>query len=129
MDAVWSFTTSEPEAVLPLPPSVDVTAVVVLFFVPAVAPVTVTLNVQLLFAASDPLEKDIVLGAVVDSEPPQVVVGPLAATVRPAGKVSVNPMPDSELDIFGLVMLKDNAEVLTVKIEIERKIWQEREAQ
>ena len=118
MDAVWSFTTSEPEAVLPLPPSVDVTAVVVLFFVPAVAPVTVTLNVQSLFAASDPPEKDMVLGVVVDSDPPQVAVGPPVATVRPAGNVSVNPMPDRELFRFGLVMVNDNVEVLPVKIEV-----------
>src|SRR5262245_50374253 len=85
IDAVWSTTTSEADAVLPLPPSVDVTAVVVLFFVPEVVPVTVTLNVQLLFATSDPLAKEIVLGAVDDTEPPQVAVGPLVATVTPAG--------------------------------------------
>jgi hypothetical protein len=121
MDAVWSFTTSEAEAVLPLPPSVDVTAVVVLFFVPEVVPVTVTLNVQLLFAASDPPEKDIVLGAVVVSEPLQVAVGPLLATVRPVVKTSVNPMPDSELDRFGLVAIKVNVEVMPVKIEVGEK--------
>jgi hypothetical protein len=100
---------------------VDVAAVVVLLFVPEVAPVTVTLNVQLLFAASDPPEKDIVLGAVVDSEPPQVAVGPLLATVSPVGKGSENPMPDSELDMFGLVTTKVNAEVLPVKIEAGEK--------
>jgi hypothetical protein len=121
MDAVWSTTTREAEAVLPLPPSVDVTAVVVLFLVPEVAPVTVTLNVQLLFAASDPPEKDIVLGAVVESEPPQVAVGPLVATVTPAGKVSVNPMPVSEFDRFGLVTVNDRVEVPPVKIEVGEK--------
>ena len=107
MDAVWSATTREAEAVLPLPPSLDVTAVVVLFFVPALAPVTVTLNVQLLFAASDPPEKDIVLVAVVDSEPLQVTVGPLVPTVRPAGKVSVNPMPETELERWLVGPLND----------------------
>jgi len=124
MDAVWSFTTKDPEAVLPLPPSEDVTAVVTLFFVPAVAPVTVTLNVQLLLAASDPPEKDIVLGDVVDSEPPQVAVGPLVATVRPAGKLgaeSVNPMPDRALLWFGLVMVKDRVELFPVKIDVGEK--------
>jgi hypothetical protein len=118
MDAVWSLTTSDPEAVLPVPPSVDVTAAVVLFFVPAVAPVTVTLKVHLLFAASDPPMKAIVLGAVVDNEPPQVAVGPLVARVRPAGNVSVNPIPDSELEEFGLLITKDNVDTLPVNTEV-----------
>ncbi len=92
-----------------------------LFHVPALAPVTVTLNVQLLFAASEPVEKDIVPGEVVDIEPPQVEAAPLVATVSPAGSVSVNPMPDSELDLFGLVMVKDNDVVLPVKTEAGEK--------
>ena len=121
IDAVWSTTTREAEAVFPLPPSVDVTAVVVLFFVPEVVPVTVTLNVQLPFAASDPPEKVIVLGEVVDFEPPQVAVGALVATVTPAGKVSVNPMPERELDRFGLVTVNDRVEVPPVKIEAGEK--------
>ncbi len=119
--ATGSLTTSEAEVALPLPPSVDVTAVVVLFAVPAFAPVTVTVNVQLLFAVSDPPEKDMVWGAVVDSEPLQVAVGPLEAMVRLTGKVSVNPIPESKLDRFGLKTVKDNVEVLLVKIEAGEK--------
>ena len=51
----WGLLTiSVAEAALPFPPSVDVTAEVVLFFVPMVVPVTCILKVQLLFALSDP---------------------------------------------------------------------------
>jgi len=101
-----------------LPPSVEETpAFVELIIVPAYAPVTVTLKVQLLFAANDPPEKETVLGIVVESEPPQVEVGPLVATVTPAGKISVNPIPFSELDRFGLVMMKVSVVSLPVKIE------------
>ena len=39
------------EAVLPVPPSVEVTAPVVLFFAPALVPVTLTEKVQLPLAA------------------------------------------------------------------------------
>ena len=115
------LTNSVAEAVFPFPPSVDVTAEVVLFFVPVVAPVTVTLKVQLLFAASDPPVKEIEIGDVVVSEPPQVEVGPELATVTPEGRVSVKPMPDSELEIFGLVIVKDNVEVLPTRIDVKEK--------
>lgn len=57
-------------ALLPVPPFVDVTAPVVLFFTPAVAPVTVTLNVQLPLAASKPPLNAIVSGVVVVNVPP-----------------------------------------------------------
>ena len=117
IDAALSLTTSDAEAVLPGPPSFDITCTV-LFFVPAVAPVTVTLNVHEAFAARDPPEKEIVLGSV-DSEPPQVVVGPLVVTVRPLGKISINPMPDSEFDLFGLVIVNDKVVLSPVKIEPE----------
>ena len=53
------FTVSVAEAVLPLPPSVDVTTDVVLVFVPASVPWTGTLNVQLPPAASVPPLKEI----------------------------------------------------------------------
>jgi hypothetical protein len=101
---------------LPLPPSVDVTAVVVLLHVPAVAPVTMTLNEQLVFAASEPPLNEIVPGDVVESEPPHVDVAPLVTTVRPAGSVSLKPMPESELERFGFVIVNVKVEVLPVKI-------------
>ena len=49
-------------------------------------------------------------GAVVDSGPPQVAVGPAVATVNPAGSVSVNPTPVSAT-WFGLLRVKVNADV------------------
>lgn|SRR5512135_1149465 len=79
-------------AVLPFPPSVEVTALEILFFVPAVMPVTGTLNVQPVFASSVPPVKEIELGDVVVNEPPQIAAGPESATVTPAGRVSVKPM-------------------------------------
>jgi len=45
------------DAVPPVPPSVDVTFPVVLFFVPAVVPVTFTENVHELFAAMLPADR------------------------------------------------------------------------
>ncbi len=121
MDAVWLATTVEAEAVLPVPPSVEVTAVVVLFCIPALAPVTVTLNVQLLLAVSDPPENEIVLGAVVDSDPLQVAVGPLLVTVSPEGRVSEKARPESELNEFWFVIVKLKVDVLPVKIEVGEK--------
>ena len=85
-------------AALPSPPSEEVIALVVLTLEPTVVPVTVILKLHEVFAASDPPEKEIVLGAVVVREPPQAEVGPEVTTVRPAGKVSVNPIPLSETD-------------------------------
>jgi len=64
-----------------------------LFFTPAVVPFTVTLKLQLPPAAMLPPVRAIVLGAVsVTVPPPQVVIVPFA-TVRPAGRLSVNATP------------------------------------
>jgi hypothetical protein len=84
------------EAVPPVPPSVEVTLPVVLFLVPAVVPVTFTLNVQELLAAIVPPERLIVpVPAVAVTVPaPQVPVRPFGvATTRPAGNVSLNATP------------------------------------
>ena len=51
---VWALTSIEADAVLPVPPLVEVTLPVTLFLSPAVDPVTVMLNVQLLLAAIEP---------------------------------------------------------------------------
>jgi hypothetical protein len=84
------------EAVPPVPPSVEVTLPVVLFLVPAVVPVTFTLNVQELLAAIVPPERLIVpepATAVIVPEP-QVPVRPFGvATTSPAGSVSLKPTP------------------------------------
>ena len=117
-EAVWSLTTSEAVATFPFPPCVDVTAVVVLFFVPEVVPVTVTLKVQFVFAASDPPLNVIVPGAVVVSDPAQVAIGPLEATVIPAGSVSLKLIPLKRVLKFGLVMVNVSVDVLPVKIEL-----------
>ena len=88
------LTTSVAEAVSPFPPSVDVTAEVVLFFVPTVVPVTGTLKAQLLFALSNPPVKVSRLPPVITRLPlpHREFVVPFVA-VTPAGKVSVKPMP------------------------------------
>ena len=102
---------------------------VVLSIVPAETPFTVTLNVQLVFAASDPPVKLIVLGVVVVKEPPHVTVGPLLAMVKPPTRVSLKSMPLRALFRFGLVIVKVSVDVLPVKIEGERRIWQAQEGQ
>ena len=118
IDAVWSFTTREAVAAFPVPPSVEVTAVVVLFLVPEIVPVTIMLNVQLLFATSDPPLKAIVLGAVVVKDPPHVVVGPLVVTVKPLTSVSLKPIPVKALFRLGLVIVNVSVAVFPVKIEV-----------
>src|SRR5881392_1548592 len=96
---------------LPVPPLVDVTATVVLFLVPEVAPVTVTLNIQVPLAAIESPLSVMVLGVVIVSDPPQVAVGPEVATVNPAGSVSVNPTPVNPTVEFGFVIVKVSAVV------------------
>src|SRR5207249_9142123 len=77
-----------------------------LFFTPAVAPVTVTGIRQLLLEPIDPPVKLIVFGAVVVSIPPQTDVGPDVGTVIPAGRVSVNATPVSVVVVFEFVIVK-----------------------
>jgi hypothetical protein len=96
------------EAVPPVPPSAEVTAPVTLIFVPDVAPVTLTLNVHDALPASDaPLKltlPDPAVAAIVP--PPQVPARPFGVeTTRPAGNVSLKPIPVS-VDAFGLVSVK-----------------------
>lgn len=98
-------TVTEALAVLPVPPFVEVTALVVLFFAPAVAPVTVTLNVQLPLAEIIPPLNTIELGAVVVNVPPHWIVED-EATVKPTGKVSVKAMPVRLVPVFGLSIVK-----------------------
>jgi len=65
--------------------------------------------------------KAIVLGAVVVKDPAHVVVGPLVATVKPVGKVSLKLIPLKALFIFGLVIVKVSVEVFPVKMEAGEK--------
>ena len=99
----------------PGPLSVDVTAPVVLFFTPAVTPVTVTLKVQLVPAPIEPPARVIVLGAVLVRVPPPHVVEVPLATVNPAGSVSVKPTPVIS-NVFELVIVNVSEVVAPIGI-------------
>src|SRR5689334_3437193 len=101
------------EAVLPVPPLVEVTAPLVLLYVPLAEPVTSTLTVQLLLAATaPPVSEMLPEPAVAVTVPVQVPPSPFGvATTRPAGSVSVNATPVSATAFAaGLVMVKVNVE-------------------
>ena len=86
------------EAVPPVPPSTEVTFPVVLFFEPAVDPVTFTANVHEVDDVSvAPVRLTTLVPAVaVIVPPPQEPVNPFGVeTTSPAGNVSVNPTPES----------------------------------
>jgi len=87
-------------ATLPLPPSVEVTLVVVLFCVPAATPVTLTEMVQFELAGIDPPLRLIdVLPSAAVAVPTQVDDSPLGVeTTSPPGRLSVNPTPVRVVD-------------------------------
>jgi hypothetical protein len=94
--------------VVPMPPSAEVTALVVLLFVPAVVPVTLRLTLQEPLAATLPtlrLRLPLPPTAPV-TVPPQVLLRPVETeTTSPAGNVSLNAIPLSA-DVFGLLIVK-----------------------
>jgi hypothetical protein len=97
------------EAPAPPPPSVEPTAPVTLFNVPAAAPVAFTPNVHEAFGAS--MAPDMITlpdPAVAKIDPPGqdpvIMLG--EETCSPAGKVSPNPIPLSAVPVFGLVIVK-----------------------
>jgi len=97
-------TTMLAEAAPPVPPSFEVTVLVVLFLVPAIVPVTFTLNVQNEPAAMVPPDKLIALvPCVAVTVPlPHEPVRPFGAEItRPAGSVSLNPIPVSPTVVLG----------------------------
>jgi hypothetical protein len=105
------LTVSVAVAVLPAPPSLEVTAEVVLENVPAAAAVTLTKNVQELLAAIVAFDKlaepDPAVAVMVP--PPHDPVRPLGVEItKPDGSVSVNPTPVSEVEALGLVMVNDS---------------------
>src|SRR6266567_8289587 len=98
--------------VVPVPPSVEVTAPVVLLLLPALVPVTSAENVQDDPAAGDavnvPPDRLMLLlpaTAVIVPLPQEPVMLGVAATTTPAGKLSVKAIPLSALAVFGLVMV------------------------
>src|SRR5438552_504775 len=100
---------------VPVPPSVELTALVVLLLLPAVVPVTSTENVHVEPAAGDavsvPPDRLMLLlpaTAVIVPPPQDPVTLGVAATTRPAGRLSVNATPLNATLVFGLLMLKLN---------------------
>src|SRR5438477_249399 len=97
------------DAVPPVPPSVEVTWPVVLFWSPPAVPSTFTENMHDPEAASvAPVRlTTLVAWVAVIVPPPQVPLRPLGvATTKPAGSVSLKPTPLREAPPFGLVMVK-----------------------
>jgi len=105
-------------AMPPGPLSVDVTALVLLTFVPTVVPVTFTLKVQVPLGASDAPDKLTVFdpATAVIVPPPQLPVNPLGVlTITPAGKVSENPIPVKVVfvvaPVLGFEIVKESDDV------------------
>src|SRR5215469_9041318 len=96
------------DAVLPVPPSLEVTAPLVLFCTPAAVPVTFTLKVQEALPARLAPDRliTLVFCVAVMVPPPQEPVSPFGVEmIRPAGRVSLKPTPVS-VTAFGLLMVK-----------------------
>src|SRR5689334_6629663 len=96
------------EAVLPVPPSVEVTAPDVLLWTPAVVPVTFTANVHDPPAGSVPPDRLMVpepaVAVIVPA--PHEPVSPFGfATTNPDGRLSLKPTPDSAAVAFGLLIV------------------------
>ncbi|HEV2040484.1 MAG TPA: hypothetical protein VGT81_10625 [Casimicrobiaceae bacterium] len=104
----------------PAPPSTEVTAPVVLFFVPVVVPVTFMPKVHEALGASVAPVKlmapDPAVAVIVP--PPQVPLSPFGVeTTRPAGSASVKPTPVNVVDWLGLLMVKlSEADVLSTML-------------
>jgi hypothetical protein len=105
-------------AVLPEPPFVDVTAPVVFVYWPDVAPVTVTLNWHWPFTAIVAPVREMPVGAAVVNVPPQTV-DVLFATVRPAGRVSLNATPVSGFTFAAGFVIVNVSEVVAATAIVE----------
>src|SRR5258708_1203112 len=80
-----------------------------LFFTPPVRPVTFTEKVQFAFDASVAPLSDMLPDpdTAMIAPPPQLPAKPFGvATTSPAGRLSVNPTPVSEVPLLGLLMVK-----------------------
>ena len=96
-------------AVPPVPASVEEIAPVVLFFAPAVVPVTLTENEQEALVAIVPPERltapEPAVATIVPE--PQEPVRPLGVeTIKPEGRVSLKATPVIPEVVFGLVIVK-----------------------
>src|SRR5690348_1564503 len=109
--------------VVPVRPSVELTAPVGLFTVRPVVAVTVTVSLQLQPAAIVPaLRVMLVPAAVAEGEPLQVLGSPFGVfTLRPSVSVSLNATPLSATDALGLVMVKVSVVVPFSGIEVAPK--------
>jgi len=94
------------EAVLPVPPSVELTLPVTLFCTPSTTPITFTENVQLVLTVAPDRLMVFDPAAAVIVPPPHEPLSPLGvATAKPAGKTSVKANPCVATG-FGLVIVK-----------------------
>ena len=99
------------EAVPPVPPSVEVMAALTLFCVPAAVPVTLIEKVQNPLAAMLDPDKLITfvpwVAVIVPVQPLGVFTNPFGVEItRPAGKVSLNPIPDNGTVLLLLLIVK-----------------------
>jgi len=97
-------TISVADAVAPVPPLAEVTALVVLFMVPAATPVTLIVNEQVPLAAMlTPLRLTAFEPAAAVAVPPQVLLMPFGdVTTSPLGKLSLKATPESPTVVLEL---------------------------
>ena len=103
------------------PVSLEEILLLVFVYEPAVAPVTVMLNVHVPLAARVPPERAMVLGEVRVSVPVVQAAEVPEVTVRPEGRVSENETPVKDV-VFGLVKVKARVLVLPVPMEVGEKL-------
>jgi hypothetical protein len=109
----------------PVPPLVELTPLVTMFFAPSQVGVTLNWTVHALLAATLPPE------SVTEPEPaaavtvpPQVLLSPFGVAItRPAGKAAVNARPLSAVPALAFVMVKDNVVVAFTVSEAAPKAW------
>ena len=100
------------DAVVPVPPSFEVTGPVTLGFAPAVVAVMLTDTVHVALAVRVPAEKlRVVLPALGANVPHGVLTLGAAATCRPDGNVSLKLTPANPVPEFGLVNVNANVAV------------------
>jgi len=100
------------DAVVPVPPSVEVTAPVMLFFAPAVVAVTLTNTLHVALLAKVPAEKLRLISPALGANVPHGALAfGVVATCRPAGNASVKLTPVNDVPAFALVKVNSNVAV------------------